>query len=67
MLVSLAKEYLKTINHIRYRQFRDHEELRWLEGQRGLLHRQMTELLGHKPEMSEVRALVLEAQAAGYY
>ncbi|MEA3340885.1 MAG: hypothetical protein U9R15_13055 [Chloroflexota bacterium] len=67
MIGSIAREYLEVIDHIRYGQFANTHELRYLEGQRALLHQQMIELLGYEPTMAQVRAIALQAQAEGDY
>ena len=70
MLESLAREYLEVIDKIRYSEFADEEELRWLEGQRGLLHDQLCDLLGvpHDSDITDrARAIVLGALGEGRY
>ncbi len=48
------------IDRIRYGQFEDVYELRYLEGQRALLHQQLVELLGREEvTVEQVRALAL--------
>lgn len=68
VLESLAREYLDIIDRIRYSDFADQNELRWLEGQRGLLHDQPCDMLGisHDSDITEqARAIVLGAQGEG--
>ena len=62
MLNSLAKEYLWMIDRIRWGEFRNTRELRWLEGQRALLHQQMTELLGRPVDMQTARRLAARSR-----
>ena len=65
MLASIAAEYVETIDRIHYGRFSNKQELRHLEGQRALLHQQLTELLGHEPTVEEARAIVLQSRARG--
>lgn len=65
MLASIASEYVETIDRIRYGRFSNKQELRHLEGQRALLHQQLTELLGHEPTVDEARTLMLQSRARG--
>lgn len=65
MLASIAAEYVETIDRIRHGRFSNKQELRRLEGQRALLHQQLTELLGHEPTIEEARTLVLQSRAKG--
>ncbi len=67
MIGSIAREYLEVIDRISYGQFSSTRELRYLEGQRALLHQQLTELLGYEPTIAQARALALHAQARGDY
>ncbi len=67
MIGSIAREYLEVIDRISYGQFASKRELRYLEGQRALLHQQLTELLGYEPTVAQARALALQAQARGDY
>jgi len=68
MLVSVAREYLAVIDRIRYSEFEDDAELRWLEGQRGVLHDQLCDLLGvpHDRDITaQARVIDLEARGEG--
>jgi hypothetical protein len=67
MISGIAREYVEVIDLIRYGQFTDTDELRYLEGQRALLHQQLMELLGQEITVSEARGLALQAQAGGEY
>jgi hypothetical protein len=67
MIGSIAREYVEVIDSIRYGQFADVSELRYLEGQRALLHQQLMELLGREVTVREARILALQAQAGGDY
>jgi hypothetical protein len=67
MISGIAREYVDVIDRIRYGQFTDTDELRYLEGQRALLHQQLMELLGREVTVSEARVLALQAQAGGEY
>jgi hypothetical protein len=67
MISSIAREYVEVIDRIRYGQFADTDELRYLEGQRALLHQQLVELLGRQVTAMEARVLALHAQAGGEY
>ena len=67
MIGSIAREYVEVIDRIRYGQFADTDELRYLEGQRALLHQQLMELLGGEVTVGEARGLALQAQAGGDY
>lgn len=62
MIGQIATEYLWTIDQIRYGQFRDKKHLRYLEGQRGLLHQQMVELLDRPVTMETVRRLAARSR-----
>ena len=67
MISSIAREYVDVIDRIRYGQFVSTDELRYLEGQRALLHEQLMELLGREVTVREARVLALQAQAGGTY
>jgi hypothetical protein len=67
MISSIAREYVEVIDRIRYGQFAGTDELRYLEGQRALLHQQLLELLGREVTVREARVLALQAQARGEY
>jgi hypothetical protein len=67
MIGSIAREYVDVIDRIRYGQFVSTDELRYLEGQRALLHEQLMELLGREVTVREARVLALQAQAGGEY
>jgi len=62
MIGSIAKEYLWVIDQIRYGQFRNTRELRWLEGQRALLHQQMVELLDRPVDIQTARRLAARSR-----
>jgi hypothetical protein len=55
MLGSLAREYLDVIERLRWGEFRDKQEQRWLEGQRGLLHRQLEQVSGERVTVRKAR------------
>ena len=65
MIGSIAREYVEAIDRIQYGRFSSKQELRALEGQRALLHQQLTELLGHEPTVEEARALAMQSRARG--
>ena len=67
MIGGIAREYVEVIDRIRYGQFTNTDELRYLEGQRALLHQQLMELLGRGVTVREARVLALQAQAGGEY
>jgi hypothetical protein len=67
MIGSIAREYIEVIDRIQYGQFTSKQELRYLEGMRALLHRQLTELLGYEPTVAQAQALALQSQAGGDY
>ena len=67
MISGIAREYVDVIDRIRYGQFVSTDELRYLEGQRALLHQQLMELLGREVTVREAQALALQAQAGGEY
>ena len=67
MISAIARDYVEVIDSIHYGQFAGTDELRYLEGQRALLHQQLVELLGREVTVREARALALQAQAGGDY
>ena len=62
MTSSIAREYLDTIDRIRYSKFKNKRDLRWLEGQRALLHRQLTELTGKRVTVALTRRLAASSR-----
>ena len=62
MIGQIAKEYLWMIDQIRYGEFRDSKDLRWMEGQRAVLHQQMVELLGHPVDIETIRRLAARSR-----
>ena len=59
MKAQLAQEYLETIDKIKYGNFASKRELRHLEGQRALLHAQLSELVGRRVTVANARTIKL--------
>jgi hypothetical protein len=71
LLVTTAQEYIETIRQIAFAQVSSPEEIRILEGQRGVLHEQLLSLLGMDRSSEEdmvklAQVIVLEARAEGW-
>jgi len=53
MKAQLAKEYIETIDRIQYGCYSEKSELHYLEGQRALLHAQLSELAGYQVTVAD--------------
>jgi hypothetical protein len=62
MINSIAKEYIGVIDRIRNGSFSGKRDLHWLEGQRGLLHRQLCELAGKAVTVATARKLAARSR-----
>jgi len=62
MIGSVAREYLDVIYKIGHAQFRGKSDLRWLEGQRRMLHDQLERLIGKHVTVAIARRLAARSR-----
>jgi hypothetical protein len=62
LIGAIAQEYLSVIDRLRWGEFTDKREQRWLEGQRALLHQQLVELTGRQVTVQMARQLAARSR-----